>query len=188
MTDEDRVRRALAYEIEPWTPDPGTLMRDGRRRAWARRGAAAGAALAVAVTMTGVAVAVGRTGGGEPPVADAPRPLVRMPAATASPTTPARPSPKPCRTVVRPDYEVRATPTAPARPGTPRRAVPATPTAKPSLWICVGLPYPSRPPSVRKCEALVIPATPRTTVLPRCVVYPVARPTTPVPTSVPAGE
>jgi hypothetical protein len=43
MTDEDRLRRALDYEIEPWTPDPAALISGGRRMAWARRGAGAAA-------------------------------------------------------------------------------------------------------------------------------------------------
>ena len=31
MTDEQSVRNALDYEIEPWTPDPAELIRRGRR-------------------------------------------------------------------------------------------------------------------------------------------------------------
>ena len=33
MTDEQRVRSALEYDLEPWQPDPASLMRRGRRLA-----------------------------------------------------------------------------------------------------------------------------------------------------------
>lgn len=183
MTDEDRVRRALDYEIEPWTPDTDALMSGGRKRARARRGAVAGAALAVAVTMTGAAVAVDRAGNTEPPVADAPRPLQQMstPSATRTPWTP-----MPAEACDRPDFEVPPTPrvTRPAtprvaRPATPRVTRPATPdprwragrpapSAQPTVWLCAGSRYPSREP--------------------RTITSTWPRPTTPVPTSVSAGK
>jgi hypothetical protein len=158
MTDEDRLRRALDYEIEPWTPDPAVLIRAGRRLAWARRGAAAGAALAVAVTVTGVAVAVNGVTASQPPLSDRPSPSIAKPTVAPSPTPHCR------------YYTVKPRPSAvvpmapPTRVARPPRAT-STP-AKPSRVVKV-------PPAIR--------------AIPRCaIVY--VRPTTPVPTSVPAGQ
>lgn len=91
MSNEDSVRRALDYEIEPWTPDPAVLIRGGRRIAMVRRAAAATAALAVAGTVGGVAMVVGGTSSSQPPVvATTPTPLPSTPPTV---TTPAKPKP-----------------------------------------------------------------------------------------------
>ena len=174
MTDEDRVRRALAYEIEPWTPDPDTLMRGGRRKALVRRSAAAGAALAVAATMTGVVFAVDRTGGGEPPVSGVL--LERGP--TTSPTAPstAQPfTPYPCPVQTRWAVAPRQTP---------------APTTTPTLWLCKGTPLRMTDVPVKRCVRTSARQTPLPTAMrPMCLrVIVNGRPTTPVPTSVPAGE
>ena len=77
MTDEQRVRSALEYELEPWQPDPADLMRRGRRLAWLRRGLAAAGVTALAGTVATVSAAVGGpardvrsllAGGGKPSV------------------------------------------------------------------------------------------------------------------------
>ena len=186
MTDEDQVRRALTYEIEPWTPDPDALMRGGRRKALARRGAAAGAAIAVAVTMTGVALAVGVTGGtgaGQPPVAGVP--AERGP--TASPTAPFTPAPgKSYECVARNLW------TTPGQRQTPGQRRVSPPQSVPTTWLCNGQPYTRLPVKTIVCYRNGVRTTPvpsftvRGEPCERVVV--VSRPTTPVPTSVPAGE
>src|SRR3954452_8726965 len=59
MTDEQRVRSALDYDIEPWQPDAGELMRRGRRLAWVRRGLGVAGVTALAGTVASVSMAVG---------------------------------------------------------------------------------------------------------------------------------
>ena len=53
MTDDQRVRSALEYEIDQWVPDTGELMRRGRRLNWTRRGLAAGAVTVLAMAALG---------------------------------------------------------------------------------------------------------------------------------------
>ena len=182
MTDEDRVRRALDYEIEPWTPDPDVLMRGGRRKALVRRSAAAGAALAVAVTMTGVALAVGATGGtgGQPSVAGVPAEA----GPTTSPWVPVTPGPS-----TRYDCVARNLWTAPGQRQTPAQRRVSPGQAEATTWLCNGRPFPGR---ATVCFQTSVRATPvpsfvvrgKPCQLPRVM----SRPTTPVPTSVPAGE
>src|SRR5688572_15997868 len=59
MSDEQRVRSALEYDLEPWQPDPADLMRRGRKLAWLRRGLAAAGVTALAGTVATVSAAVG---------------------------------------------------------------------------------------------------------------------------------
>jgi hypothetical protein len=177
MTDEDRLRQALDYEIEPWTPDPAALIRGGRRMAWTRRGAAAAAALAVAGTVTGVAVAVNGVTASQPPVSDRPSPSI------TKPTTPPSPTPSPTCIYYRPPRPTSVPPAPPAREvRKPRVATP--PPAYPMSQLrchpavadeCLGISDPrltklSAVRADRKCRILFV------------------RPTAPVPTSVPAGR
>ena len=98
MSDEQRVRSALDYDLEPWQPDAGDLMRRGKRLAWLRRGLAAAGVTALAGTVATVSAAVGGpadvknllAGGGKPPV---PVVIPRRPRSCRRSTRPAcRPS------------------------------------------------------------------------------------------------
>jgi hypothetical protein len=76
MSDEQRVRNALSYEMTPWQPDATDLMRRGKRMAWLRRGLAAAGVTTLAGTVATVSAAVGGpapvknllAGGSKPPV------------------------------------------------------------------------------------------------------------------------
>ena len=59
MSDEQRVRSALEYDLEPWQPNPADLMRRGKRLTWLRRGLAAAGVTALAGTVATVSAAVG---------------------------------------------------------------------------------------------------------------------------------
>jgi hypothetical protein len=198
---EDRLRRALDYEIEPWTPDPAVLIRDGRRLAWARRGAAAGAAVAVAAIVTGVAVALNGVTASQPPLSDQPSPSIAKPTVAPSPTPPCayytvKPGPYAVVPTAPPTRVARA-PKVTSTPAKPPRVVtvPPKPIAKPRVWVVQRdgrcsvatptVPHPRAAGCVRIVPREAKPPTYR--VVPRCtIVY--VRPTTPVPTSVPAGE
>jgi hypothetical protein len=183
MTDEDQLRRALDYEIEPWTPDPAALIRGGRRTAWTRRGAAAAAALAVAGTMTGVAVAVNGVTASQPPVIDRPSPSI------AKPTVPPSPSPA-CVYYLPPRPTV--VPTAPPTRAVRKPRVVIPPSAHPrSDPHCVPVvAKPGVPPRADECLRIVAPHQTKPSTPPtnrQCrILY--VRPTAPVPTSVPAGK
>jgi hypothetical protein len=188
MTDEDQLRRALDYEIEPWTPDPAALIRGGRRMAWTRRGAAAAAALAVAGTMTGVAVAVNGVTASQPPVIDRPPPSIVKPTVPPSPACiyylPPRPTARPTAVpTAPPTREVRK-----PRVVTPR---PAHPRSGPHCVAVVAKPgEPGVPPRAAECLRIVAPRLTKPSTPPtnrQCRIF-YARPTAPVPTSVPAGK
>lgn len=130
MTDEQRVRSALEYDLEPWQPDPADLMRRGRRLAWLRRGLAAAGVTVLAGTVATVSAAVGGpsdvrnllAGDGKPPAP------IEVPTNTPSviPTClPNVPAPGKPSLPVPP----AATPSLPGKPGKP--TLPPVPT--PSL-------------------------------------------------------
>lgn len=191
MTDastgrEDLVRRALDYEIEPWTPDPAELIRGGRRIAMVRRAAAATAALAVAGTVGGVAMAVGGTSSSQPPVvATTPSPL---PTTTPTVTTPPKPTPSVdprCDAVYRRAEE--------ARKRNPR----AVPTPR-STWACTYVVKPGTTADAKKCTVYAQPGTEKAIrerlakrsgglICTELWVMARPRPTATIPTSVPAG-
>ena len=87
MTDEQWLRHAMDYEVEPWTPNEEILIRGARRLTWVRRGVTATAALAAAAgTAAGVALAVGGPDI-QPPVSDNP-PATPYKTPTTGPATP----------------------------------------------------------------------------------------------------
>src|SRR4051794_16144981 len=146
MSDEQRVRDALAYELEPWQPNAADLMRRGKRLAWVRRGLAAAGVTALAGTVATVSAAVGGpapvknmlAGGGKPPVpVVVPTPMPQTPSVdpTCLPTVPARPQlPKVTVSVsktIDPNAVPTGKPTLPAKPSLPPK--PSLPTTRPSL-------------------------------------------------------
>ncbi len=152
MTDEDRLRRALDYEIEPWTPDPAALISGGRRMAWARRGAVAAAALAVAGTMTGVAIAVNGVSASQPPVIDQPSPSITKPTVPPAPLPPSS-----CAYYLEPRVP-RVVPTVP----------PSRPVRKPRVFPPRDhMTKPQAIPSARRCRILYVgPTAPVPTSVP----------------------
>jgi hypothetical protein len=199
MTEDERLRRALDYEIEPWMPDPDELIRGGRRIAWIRRAAAATAAVAVAGTVTGVALAVNGVNLSQPPVSDTPRPVP----STVRPTpldncVPTVLATKPTHPLTVPRRVVTATPPPPRT----KMIVPSKPAKGRTKPIrCVVL-VPTIPPGASKAGPATIPPQagmrlclqihrPQPSAerpLERCATILRSAPTTPVPTSVPAGR
>jgi hypothetical protein len=181
MSDEQRVRDALAYELEPWQPNAADLMRRGKRLAWVRRGLAAAGVTALAGTVATVSAAVGGpapvknmlAGGGKPPVpAVVPTPMPQTPQApsvdpTCLPTVPARPQlPKVTVSVnktIDPNAVPTGKPTLPAKPSLPttRPSLPGKQVPTPALPDCVhGVP--TAQPSVPEPTMPGTPALPTT--------------------------
>lgn len=121
FSDEQRVRDAMDYEIEPWVPDTRELMRRGRRHAWFRRGLATAAIGTLAGAAASVALAVGGTVPQSPPVGGNPTPspagTPEVPLQTPQPTTPPGPNVTPTPVPTTSPRENALTPVPTTPPG-----------------------------------------------------------------------
>ncbi|ADB29464.1 hypothetical protein Kfla_0340 [Kribbella flavida DSM 17836] len=207
MSDEQRVRSALEYDLDPWQPDPADLMRRGRRFAWIRRGLAAVGVAGLAGTVATVSAAVGGptevrnllAGGGKPSVP------VALPTGTPTPIPSVDRTCRPQVPTVTAEVSASvkvpaelpkgkpslptANPTAAPLPGKPTRlpvptAKPSVPTAKPPVPPCVTEHVPTLPPATvptTKPSAPGKPSVPKPTLpgKPTLPPLPTAKPTLP---------
>jgi hypothetical protein len=157
MTDEQRVRNALDYEIEPWTPDPADLIRRGRRGAWVRRGAMAGAVVTVAGSVAGVSMAIGGPQLQQSPVGGGgdSTPSVLTPTPIPEPTQPAPTPTRPTRLPATPSLPPTVTERVPERTPTvnPPTPVPTPTVREPSRRPAT----PSLPPQPTRSPRLIEP-------------------------------
>lgn len=142
MSDEQRVRSALEYDLDPYTPNAGDLMRRGKRLAWVRRGLAAAGVTALAGTVATVSAAVGGPAQVKnlfagapkaPPVAvplDTPKPSVDPTCLPGKPNVPAKPKLPVVK--VNKTIDPNQQPSVPTtKPNLPSK--PSLPTTKPTL-------------------------------------------------------
>lgn len=149
MSDEQRVRSALEYDLEPWQPNASELMRRGKRLAWLRRGLAAAGVTALAGTVATVSAAVGGptaaknllAGDGKPSVpavvpAETPTPSVDPTCLPGKPTLPK--ATISVHKTIDPNQPPSVKPSLPGKPTVPsvKPSLPGTPSipaGKPTL-------------------------------------------------------